>query len=173
MQNRRPTRVRRTFDTRRDSLAGRACRTWSPSPLTPNLQVSNGEILGISAHAQSLRVLVVDHDMRAASSLETLLHTLGCLQTHVAYTAYTATVMTDAFSPQVVLIELDMPEASSYGFGRTLRERAPARRMCLVAITDGREPLESARSVGCDRCLPKPITAQGLFACLNDAAGSV
>jgi len=171
-----PPRVRRTFDTRRDGQAVSGPRMWSPIPLVPNPHVLGGEPgRGVNALPQSLRVLVVDYDLRAADTIEMLVHTTGYLQTRVAYSAHSALVIAEGFCPEVVLVELDMPDIGAYHLGQTLRERAQSRRICLIAVTDSRahRERETARDAGFTRYLLKPIPAQDLSACLNDAVAFV
>ena len=172
MQNRLPPRVRRTFDTRREMMAGRDSRAWSP--LVPdeaaNHQTRNADVRAeVPVSAEGLRILVVDNDMRAADSLELLLHAGGYADTRVAYSAHGALEIAHEYRPTVVLIELDMRDISSYELGQTLRERAQLERMRLVAVTDSRTygGRDRARDAGFERYLLKPITAAALSALLT------
>jgi PleD family two-component response regulator len=176
MHNRSPPRVRRTFDPRRDGVASSDRRMWSPTPFVPDPHLLIGEMgQGVKVLPQALRVLVVDHDLRAADHLETLLRATGYLQTHVAYSAHSAMAIAGEFCPEIVLVELDMPDIDAYLLGQTLRERAQSRRICLIAVTDNpaHRGRETARDAGFERYLFKPITARDLSACLKDAAASV
>ncbi len=175
MQNRVPPRVRRTFDTRKDMAFGRAPRMWSPTSLAPNEQALSRHVeRGVSTPPKTLRILVVDNDMRAADSLELLLHAGGYSETRVAYSAHGALAIADEFCPDVVLVELDMRDIGSYQLGQTLTERAQLRRVRLIAVTDGRahQGRDMARDAGFERYLLKPITAQDLSACLSDEASA-
>lgn len=176
MHNRLPPRVRRAFDPRRDGLVPSGRRMWSPTPLVPNPHVLIGEMAREGKPlSQALRALVVDHDRRAADTLEMLLHTTGYLQTQVAYSAHSAVVIAEEFCPEVVLVELDMPDIGACQLGQILRGRAQSRRICLIAVTDSpaHRERETARDAGFARYLLKPITAQDLSGCLKDAAASV
>jgi PleD family two-component response regulator len=174
MQNRSSPRVRRTFDTRRDALASRLRGMWRPGiAAEPNVWVSQ-EARDTGVLPQRLRVLVVDHDTRAADSLERLLHATGYPETRVAYTARGAVVFVHEFRPEVVLMDIDMPDFDESALNRTLRERAQLRHMCLVAIGGPPEHHgQIERSAASSRRLFKPIGARDLSACLLSAAAAV
>lgn len=175
MQNRSPPRVRRTFDTRRDALAGRPRGMWRPAVAPePNVWISQ-QAGDTGVLAQRLRVLVVDHDTRAADSLERLLHATGYRETRVAYTRRGAVVFVREFRPEVVLMDIDIPDIDELALNRTLRERAHLRHMCLIEVVGPRahEEVQIERSAASTRRLFKPIAARDLSACLLDAAAAV
>lgn len=164
----------RTFDRRKDVLAHRVAGwvpiSHAPAPGQKVLSRDSESVPSPSA----LHVLVVDHDMRAADSVELLLRAGGYPETRVAYTAHGALAMAKEFCPAIVLIELSLRDMSSYELGHTLWERARLRRVRLIAIADS---LAHARRDGAgggsfERFLLKPITAPDLALCLKSAQES-
>ena len=169
MRNRFATRMTRSFDTRRDAMANRIAG-WKPvsegfAPREP----LPGSVPKSMTAASALHVLVVDNDMRAADSLELLLHAGGYPETRVAYTAHGALAIAKEFCPAIVLIELDMRDMGSYELGHTLWERTRLRHVRLIAVTDSRAhgDRDGARIAGFERYLLKPIAAADLALCLK------
>jgi PleD family two-component response regulator len=175
MQNRSPPRVRRTFDTRRDAQAAGVRGMWRPSVASePNVWVGQ-EGRAAVVLPQRLRVLVIDHDTRAADSLEQLLHTTGYPETRVAYTQRGAVVFVNEFRPEVVLLDVDMPDVDEFALNRTLHERAQLRHMCLVSVSGprARGEVQVELNAASAQRLFKPISARDLSACLLFAAAAV
>lgn len=169
MRNRFATRMTRSVDRRKNLIAERV-GGWIP--LSSDFAPDESLLKTVSERApavSALHVLVVDNDMRAADSLELLLHAGGYPETRVAYSAHGALVIAGEFCPSIVLIELDMRDMGSYELGETLRARARRQRVRLIAVTDSREHgnRDSARDAGFERYLLKPITAAGLSDCLT------
>src|SRR5690348_9756076 len=101
--------VHRSFDERKAAMSSRERGPAGLASLSQGPRVWNtAETTALCARPSSLRVLVIDNDMRAADFLEALLHAGGILQTRVAYTAHAALVIAGDFRPAVVLVELDM-----------------------------------------------------------------
>jgi CheY-like chemotaxis protein len=175
MQNRSPPRVRRTFDTRRDAQAARVRGMWRPAiESAPSAWISE-EARAAGVLPQRLRVLVIDHDSRAADSLEQLLHATGYSETRVAYTQRGAIVFVNEFRPEVVLMDDDMPDGDEFSLNRTLDERAQLRHMCLIAVSGPRAhgAVQVERNAASAQRLFKPISARDLSACLLFAAAAV
>jgi CheY-like chemotaxis protein len=174
MQNRSPPRVRRTFDTRRDEVSGRARGMWRPAAEPEPNGSSGQEGREASALPQRLRVLVVDCDTRAADSLERLLHATGYRETRVAYTGRGAVVIAKEFRPEVVLVDVDMPDMDESGLSRALHERAQLRPMCLIVVSarEAGHDAQVERDAASTQRLFKPIVARDLSACLFRAAAA-
>jgi len=170
MQHRLTNRVRRTFDTRRDTLSERGGGGWIPlsRELADSRHARDVAASVVKAPAQASHVLVIDNDRRAADFLELLLHAGGYSQTRVAYSAHGALAIAREFSPAIVLMELDLLDMGSYELGQALKGRAQVQRVRLIAVTSSRvqEGRESARKAGFERYLLKPIVAADLGACL-------
>jgi signal transduction histidine kinase len=115
------------------------------------------------AESQSMRfikrrVLVVDDNVDAADSLGQLLRLDG----HTVETAYAARAAIDkfeAFHPDLVLLDIGLPEMDGYEVAHRLRQRGDARNVILVALTGygQREDRERALVAGFDDHLVKPV----------------
>jgi pilus assembly protein CpaE len=145
---------------------------WRPTAESEPNGLSGQEGRDASVLPQRLRVLVVDCDTRAADTLERLLHATGYRETRVAYTGRGAVVFAKEFRPEVVLVDLDMPDIDESGFSRTLRERAQLRPMCLISVSarQARHDAQIERDAVSTQRLFKPIMARDLSACLLHAA---
>jgi CheY-like chemotaxis protein len=169
MRNRFATRTSRSFDTRKDAMSRRVA-AWAPlAGDTMNVKYpATSTAMGVP-EASVLRVLVVDNDMRAADSLEHLLHAGGYPSTRVAYTAQGALAIAADFRPSIALLELDMRDMNGYELGCALWERTRLRHVRLIAVTDNRARVsrESAPHSGFEQYLLKPITGADLARCLT------
>jgi CheY-like chemotaxis protein len=114
---------------------------------------------------ENMRILIVDDDQKSADSLELMLHAMDFPATRVAYSGRTALTIAAEFTPDVVLIELNLLDTDGYEIAQELRERAQGERLRLIALTSSREHpgRERARVAGCERYLLKPVTALGLL----------
>jgi CheY-like chemotaxis protein len=111
------------------------------------------------------RVLVVDDNKNAADTLATLVRLLG----HNAIAAYdgiSALEIAQIFKPDVILLDLVMPDVDGFAVARLVRKlRLPAKIIALTAFT---QPafLETADVSGFDSVVAKPATADQLISLL-------
>jgi PAS domain S-box-containing protein len=123
--------------------------------------------------ARSLRILVVDDNVDAADSVAMLLDMEGH-QTRTVNTARAALLVAPEFKPDVVLLDIGLPEMDGYEVARRLREQdGGARRMRLVAVTGYGQPAdrERTRAAGFDEHLVKPVEPAVLHEVLAAARG--
>jgi PAS domain S-box-containing protein len=104
------------------------------------------------------RVLVADDSHDGADSLAFLLKAAG----HEVFTAYdgrSAIRLAEEQRPEVVLLDIGMPEVSGYDVARAIRREAWGRSMRLVALTGWGQAEHRRRSieVGFDDHLVKPV----------------
>jgi CheY-like chemotaxis protein len=159
----------RTFDRRKDAMAHRV-GGWIPIPRDPAPGEHTLSNVPKSAPALSaVRVMVVDDDVRAADSLEVLLHAGGYAETRVAYTAHGALAIARDFRPAIALIELDMRDMDSCELSHALWEHAPPRGVRLIAVTESRAQgdRQCAHDARFEGYLFKPITAADLALCMK------
>ncbi len=109
-------------------------------------------------------ILIIDNDVSCASALELLLHSAGQQETRVAHCGHDALAIASTFEPSVILLEVELPDVSSYELAQTLRERARTRKLRLIALTRSgeHEDRERARVAGFERYLRKPVAALDL-----------
>jgi signal transduction histidine kinase/ActR/RegA family two-component response regulator len=109
------------------------------------------------------RILVIDHCTEAAQSIALLLQAWG-YEVHVAYDPAVALELAQTQPPQVVLLELDMPQMDGYEVARRLRQREESKNAVLVAVTGygEQEDQQQVREVGFDYHMIKPVDPEGL-----------
>ena len=110
-----------------------------------------------SKASRPLRVLVVDDNLDAATSLSTLLSLIGHVVT-LASDGPTALALVPAATPDLVLIDIGLPMMDGYALAAALRH-AGLDRAALVAVTGyGRDDdVRRSREAGFDDHLVKPV----------------
>jgi signal transduction histidine kinase/ActR/RegA family two-component response regulator len=108
--------------------------------------------------AQSLRILIVDDNVDAADSIAMLLGMEGH-QTRTVNTARAALLAVPDFEPDVVLLDIGLPEMDGYEVARRLRSHNGRHDIRLVAVTGYGQPGDRKRSqaAGFDEHLVKPV----------------
>jgi two-component system CheB/CheR fusion protein len=117
-----------------------------------------------------LRVLVVDDNVDAAETLSRMLR----LQAHevvMAHDGVTALATASQMNPDVVLLDIGLPQLDGLEVARRLRERAEGRRPLLVAMTGFGQDEDRARTAaaGFDHHLTKPVDVQLLNSLIQTA----
>jgi PAS domain S-box-containing protein len=115
------------------------------------------------ADARGLRILVVDDNVDAADSIAMLLSMEGH-QTRAVNTARAALLAVPEFKPEVVLLDIGLPEMDGYEVARRLRAQNGTHRMRLVAVTGYGQPADRrrARAAGFDEHMVKPVEPAAL-----------
>lgn len=116
-----------------------------------------------SAAGPSRRVLVVDDKRDAADSLTLLLKAMGA-KVRVAYSGTQALAACAEFEPELVFLDIGMPEMDGFETARRLREQSAGRGAALVALTGWGEAEMRRRikEAGFDGHLTKPADASEL-----------
>ncbi len=124
------------------------------------------------------RILIVDDNTDAANSLALVLSLDG----HVTESMYSGAEVLSrgaSFRPDVVLLDIGLPEMDGYEVARRLRERPQFAGVRIVALTGygQTEDVRRAREVGFDEHLTKPVDfnvlARALAAADKNAGSSV
>jgi PAS domain S-box-containing protein len=112
---------------------------------------------------QSLRVLVVDDNVDAADSLAMLLRMSGHV-VRVAYSGRTALEAAMDAHPNIVLLDIGLPQMDGYEVARRLRQQAQLKDIRLVAMTGYGLDTDRQRSqeAGFDAHMVKPVELQKL-----------
>jgi CheY-like chemotaxis protein len=115
-----------------------------------------GHVKAIEAFP-SRRVLIVDDNRDAADTLGALLGTLGA-NVSVVYTGRAALEALDTFAPDVVILDIGMPEMDGYDVARQIRSRADGGHLLLIALTGWGQnhDKERARIAGFNHHVIKP-----------------
>ena len=122
---------------------------------------------------RTLRVLIVDDNRDAADSLNLLLVSMG-QKVCVAYDGQCAISAAKTFEPDVVLLDIGMPNMSGYEVARALRTDASAAKTALVAVTGwGQEAdRERAKEAGFSHHFVKPISEEALRSILTEVSSA-
>jgi PAS domain S-box-containing protein len=105
-----------------------------------------------------LRILLIDDNADASESLALLLQLEGH-EVDTANRGLKGIEKAQAFRPQIVLLDIGLPDISGYEVAKRLRELPETRQAFLVAISGygQSEDLEQSKSAGFDRHLLKPV----------------
>jgi CheY-like chemotaxis protein len=126
--------------------------------------------------SESVRsVLVVDDNRDAADSLAMLLEFEGC----TVSTASDGAEALDAFDriqPEIVLLDIGLPDIDGYEVARRIRSRQRPRKTMLIALTGWGQEQDKRRAAqaGFDEHLTKPVNLDLLRMLMNVArAGQI
>jgi signal transduction histidine kinase/CheY-like chemotaxis protein len=110
------------------------------------------------------RILVVDDNRDAASSLAMLLKILGH-ETQMAHEGQEALDLAATYQPEIVLLDIGMPQMSGYDVCRRLREQPTGSEMVIVAVTGWGQDSDRQRSVEAqfDGHMVKPVEPRALI----------
>jgi two-component system CheB/CheR fusion protein len=114
--------------------------------------------------AAQVRVLVVDDNVDAATSLSYVLALAG-YQTAVAHDGNRALELAETLRPSVVLLDIGLPSMSGHEVARRLRALPWGRELRLIAVTGWGHEKDRAKSLeaGFDSHLTKPIDPEVLL----------
>jgi CheY-like chemotaxis protein len=106
------------------------------------------------------RVLVVDDYPDSAEAASMLLALYGH-ECRTAVNGREALAQAAAFDPDVVILDIGLPDISGYEVARTLRDRARGRPLYLAAVTGLGQPEDRLRAIaaGFDQHVLKPADA--------------
>lgn len=121
--------------------------------------------------ADPLRLLVVDDNTDAADTTAALLRS-GGHRVSVAYDAHQALALAERDAPQVLVLDIGLPEMDGYELARRLRLLPQTAHAMLIALTGygQADDRERSRRAGFDHHLVKPADPAVLNALLAEAA---
>jgi signal transduction histidine kinase/ActR/RegA family two-component response regulator len=113
------------------------------------------------------RVLVVDDNADPAEMIVAMLDVWG-QETAIAFDGASALVEGDRLRPDIVLLDIGLPQMDGYETARRIRARPWGADALLVAVTGWGQPddRERTRAAGFDRHLVKPVAPAALEALL-------
>ncbi|HTV78338.1 MAG TPA: PAS domain S-box protein [Steroidobacteraceae bacterium] len=123
-----------------------------------------GEAAGGSRNAQhGLKVIVVDDNQDVAESCKTLLELSGH-RVSTAYTGREAVELAENIRPDVMLLDIGLPDMSGYEVARRIRATNWGSRTDLIAVTGWGQEADRERAfrAGFDHHLTKPISTDSL-----------
>jgi PAS domain S-box-containing protein len=121
----------------------------------------------------ALRLLVVDDNADAANSLAMLLETWGHAVS-VEHNAFAALERAKAEAPQIMLLDIGLPDMDGYALARRLRELPQTAQAVLIALTGygQMEDRRRTRDAGFDHHLVKPTNPAQLAELLGKLSAS-
>ncbi len=135
----------------------------------PNAQLSATKVSSAQVPAPAARVLIVDDNRDAADAMGSLLELAGYAVT-IAYGGIQALAMSEEQHPDVVVLDIGMPDMNGYEVARALRQQAGGKRLLLLAVTGWGQAADKdqARAAGFDGHLTKPVAPEVLEAALAE-----
>ena len=117
------------------------------------------------------RVLIVDDYPDSALSTSMLLSLFGC-ECRTAATGHGALSQAAEFDPEIVLLDIGLPDISGYEVARVLRARQGTRPLYIAAVTGWGKPDDRVRALaaGFDQHIVKPTDATTIKLILERAA---
>jgi PAS domain S-box-containing protein len=136
--------------------------TEAPMPVQP---ARAGAIKG-------LRILIVEDNADAASSLATLLRLEGG-ETEIAYDGAQALRIGAQWRPDAILLDIGLPTTSGLEVCRALRRETWGKHVPIIAVTGWGEvdDEQQSKEAGFDGHLVKPVSAQAVVTLLADKLG--
>ena len=112
---------------------------------------------------RNLRILIVDDERDAVLTLMTLLRDEGH-DVRGLYLAKEVPAAVKEFDPEVVLLDIALPDGSGYALAEDIRRRSGSKRPMLIALTGiYKRAAHLSRVVGCDHFLTKPFAFADLL----------
>ena len=154
---------------------GSEFRVYLPAGTAPAPSEGEGEGLSSAAGEASAearrRILVVDDNADAAATLAMFLRMAGH-EVRLAHDGPEALRVAEAETPEVVLLDIDLPGMDGYEVGRQLRERPSTHTAMLVALTGfaNDDHRRRCREAGFDREMTKPVDPEELRQLVRESA---
>jgi len=117
----------------------------------------------VATGRDALRVLIADDNRDNADSWSMLLQLAGH-EVRTTYSGFEALEVAADFRPQLVLLDIGMPEMNGYEVATRIRATRWGKSMLLVAVTGWgqQEDKRRALSAGFDHHLAKPVNLDAL-----------
>ena len=120
------------------------------------------------ARPSALRVLVVDDNVDSAEMLQVLIGSMGH-DAQLAHDGRSALALAESQRPQVVLLDIGLPDMDGYEVARQMRARqlGPMRLIALTGWSQD-DARDRARDAGFDHHLIKPTDPEALERLLSE-----
>jgi CheY-like chemotaxis protein len=118
------------------------------------------------------RILIVDDNRDSADSMASLLSDAGH-DVRTLYDGPSASLAAEEFRPQLILLDIGLPQMNGYEVARQLRKSAKVRNAVLVAFTGygTDEDRQQSREAGFDYHLVKPLEPEALARIIDSMPG--
>jgi DNA-binding response OmpR family regulator len=120
----------------------------------------------------SKKILIADDEPNIVSALEFLLQRNG-YEVHIARNGEEALKLVEDCNPDLVLLDVMMPQKSGYEVCTRIRERTDWRNIKIIMLSaKGRDAeVNKGLSMGADHYITKPFSTQELVAKINSLLG--
>jgi CheY-like chemotaxis protein len=138
------------------------------SPWNPPLHAGQKRRLASSllrpAAGSAIRILIVDQDRQVGVTLSFMLAARRFDEVRAVRSGRRAIVVAEQFLPDIVFLDLELPDGGGIAVGRQLARDSRNRRQRLIALTRHPEdPIyDTARAAGFERLLLKPVSPEEL-----------
>ncbi len=129
-------------------------------------------VSAVTNHQKGKRILVVDDNEAAAIGMQKLLTHHG-YEAHAVHSGTEAIKQARAFAPDVILLDIGLPDMSGHTAARTIRAEQGTRRLRLIALTGYGQDSDRAAALesGFDLHLTKPVGSADIAAALASLDG--
>lgn len=112
----------------------------------------------------STRILIVDDDRQIGVTLSFMLATRRFDEVRAVRSAKRAVAVAEKFMPDMVFLDLDLPDGGGFPLARQLGRETRGRRPRLIALTKHADDRHNAnaRTAGFERLLTKPVLHEEL-----------
>ena len=123
----------------------------------------------LDADVTGQRILVVDDNRDSATSLAMLLRLSGNT-TELAHDGLEAVAKAESYRPEVILLDIGLPEMNGYDVCRTIRAQPKGKEIVIVALTGWGQDDDRRQSheAGFDGHMVKPVDYGALLKMLSD-----
>lgn len=106
-------------------------------------------------------MLIVDDHLDGARMMATLVRTMGH-EVDYAINGYAAIALAVKLKPEVVFLDLALPDISGWAVARAIRSKPGLQKIRIYAVTGqyGEAAGERSLAAGCDRHLLKPLAPE-------------
>jgi signal transduction histidine kinase/CheY-like chemotaxis protein len=136
----------------------------NPTPKGEDSSMSHAELDTVMPH-----ILVVDDNDEAAWGIGRLLEMRGCTVTY-AYDARQAIETASSIRPDIILLDLALPDVDGYAAAKTMRARGFRGKLIALTGYSGEEIREKGREAGFEAYLVKPASLEELKRAIPEIA---
>lgn len=129
-----------------------------PQDLTAAAPTPEPKDRSVPAPTASRRILIIDDNVDGAESLSMFLQLHGHT-TQVANSPLVGLKLVEEFKPDLVFLDIGLPEMNGYEVARRIRASSAGRSVCLIAVTGwgGEKDRDAAKEAGFNGHITKPV----------------
>jgi CheY-like chemotaxis protein len=135
-----------------------------PKHAEQSYRLASAAVTRTTAPGSETRILIVDQDRQVGVSLSFMLSARRYEEVRVVRSAKRAVAITEQFRPEIVFLDLELPDDGGISVARHLARNAHNIRPRLVALTKDADVArrQEARAAGFERFLTKPVLHEEL-----------